>query len=98
MLLIGKFSRWAKVNVAPQGSVVGPLMFLIYINDLSTELSSNSRLFADCASPFLVLCDMTLSANVLKNDLLKINNWAYQWKMSFKSGPSKQTQELIFFS
>ena len=73
-------------------------MFLIYINDLSTGLSSNSRLFADDASPFSIFRDMTLSANVLKNDLSKINNWAYQLKLSFKFGPSKQTQEVIFFS
>ena len=72
-------------------------MCLIYINDLATGLSSNSRLFADEGSPFLVLRDMSLLAKVLKNGLLKINNWTYQWKMSFKSGPSKQTQEVFFF-
>ena len=37
-----------------------------------------------------------LSANALNNDLLKINNWAYQWKMSFNPDPSKQAQEMIF--
>ena len=78
MLLIGKFSRWAKVNVAPQGSVVGPLLFLIYINDLSTGLSSNPRLFADDISLFLLVRDMTLSADVLNNDILRIHNWVYQ--------------------
>ena len=39
---------------------------------------------------------MTSSANVSNNDLLKINEWAYQWKMSFKLDPSKQYQEVIF--
>ena len=39
---------------------------------------------------------MTSSANILNNDLLKINNWAYQWKMSFNPDPSKQAQEVIF--
>ena len=37
-----------------------------------------------------------LSANALNNDLLKINNWAYQWKMSFNPDPSKQAQAIIF--
>lgn len=39
---------------------------------------------------------MTSSANVLNNDLLKINNWSYKWKMSFKLDPSKQVQTVIF--
>ena len=61
-----------------------------------TGLSSNSRLFADDTSLFSVVRDMTSSANILNNDLLKINNWAYQWKMSFNPDPSKQAQEVIF--
>ena len=61
-----------------------------------TGLSSNSMLFADDTSLFSVARDMTSSANILNNDLLKINNWAYQWKMSFNPDPSKQVQEVIF--
>ena len=34
--------------------------------------------------------------NELNNDLVKINNWAYQWKMSFDPDPNKQAQEVIF--
>ena len=48
-----------------------PLLFSIYINDLSNELSSNPRLFADDTSLFLVAHDTNLSANALNNDLLK---------------------------
>ena len=86
-----------KVNLGfPQGSVIGPLLLLIYINDLSTGLSSNPRLFADDASLFSLVRDMTSSASVLNNDILKINNWAYQWKMGLKSGPWNQAQKVIF--
>ena len=61
-----------------------------------TGLSSNSRLFADDTSLFSVVCDMTSSANILNNDLIKINNWACQWKMSFSPDHFKQAWELIF--
>ena len=39
---------------------------------------------------------LTLRANELNNDLYQINNWVYQWKMSFNPDPSKQVQEIIF--
>ena len=39
---------------------------------------------------------MNLSANALNKELLKINNWAYQWKMSFNPDPPMQAQEVIF--
>ena len=73
-----QFSGWAGVS---QGSILGPLLFLVYINDFSTGLSSNPRLFADDTSLFSVVHDRTTSANELNNDLLKIKSWAYQWKI-----------------
>ena len=97
VVLNGQAPKWTAVNAGiPQGSILGPLLLLIYINNLFTGLSSNSRLFADDTSLFSVVRDMTSSANILNNDLLKINNWAYQWKMSFNPDPSKQSQEVIF--
>ena len=97
VFLNGQVSKWNAVNTGvPQGSILGPLLFLIYINDLLTRLSSNSRLFADDTSPFLVVHDMTSWANILNNGLLKTNNWAYQWKMSFNPDHSKQAQQVIF--
>ena len=92
VVLNGQISRCVVVIAGVlQGSILGPFLLLIYINDLSTGLSSNPRLFAGDTSLFSVGCDMTLSVNALNNDLLKINNWAYQWKMSFNPDPSKQT-------
>ena len=69
---------------------------MIYINDLSDDLSSNPKLFADDTSLFSVVHDKNTSANELNNDLRKISNWAYQWKMSFNPDPLKQTQEVYF--
>ena len=45
---------------------------------------------------FSVTHDITTSANEPNNDLKKISDWAFQWKMSFNPDPSKQAQELIF--
>ena len=53
--------------------MLGPLLFLIYINDLSKELSSNPRLYSDDTSLLLVIRDTNLSADALSNDLLMEN-------------------------
>ena len=80
----------------PQGSVLGLLLFLIYINDISNNLESNVKLFADDTSLFSVVFDSHLSAKTLNDDLAKINFWASQWKMSFNPNISKQAHEVIF--
>ena len=74
----------------PQGSILGPLLFLIYINDISSNLESNVKLFADDTSIFSVVFDTNLSSIALNNDLLKVQQWAFQWKMSFNPDPNKQ--------
>ena len=97
VILNGQKSTWENVNAGvPQGSILGSLLFLIYINDLSGNLSSKPKLFADDTSIFNVAHDINTSANELNNDLKKVSNWAFQWKMSFNPDPSKQTQEVIF--
>ena len=75
---------------------MGPLLFLIYINDLADGLSSNAKLFPDDTSLFSVVHDVDTSANELNNDLYQINKWAFQWKMNFNPDPSKQAHEIIF--
>ena len=93
----GQSSSWTNVNAGvPQGSILGPLLFLIYINDLSDGLSSNAKLFADDTSLFSVVHDINTSAAELNSDLNKINDWAFQWKMTFNPDRSKQAQEIIF--
>ena len=80
----------------PQGSILGPLLFLIYINDLPNKLKSNAKLFADDTSLFTIVKDENKSANVLNNDLSLISEWAFNWKMLFNPDPSKPAQEVLF--
>ena len=80
----------------PQESVLEPLFFLIYINNLPEGLNSEVKLFADDTSLFSIVNCVNTSASTLNSDLLKIQDWAYQWKMSFNPDRTKQAQEIIF--
>ena len=87
----------SQVNAGvPQGWILGPLLFLVFINDLPNGLKSNPETFVVDTSLFSVIHDVNVSQIELNKDLDKINNWAYQWKMSLNPDPSKKAQEVIF--
>ena len=97
VVINGQHSKWAYIEAGvPQGSILGPLPFLIYMNDLTDNLILNPKLFTDDTSPFSVIEDKHSSANKLNQDLSRINNWVFQWKMNFNPEPIKQAQEVIF--
>ena len=97
VVLNGQHLSWTNVQAGvPQGSILGPLFFLIYINDLSDGLTSNPKLFADNDSLFSVVQNINSATNDLNTDLIKISDWAFQWKMMLNPDPKKQTQEVIF--
>ena len=97
VVLNGQTSSWRPVLAGvPQGSIMGPLLFLIYINDLPSELKSNVKLFADDTAFFTVVKDKNESANILNNDIQSISTWDYNWEMLFNPDSSKTAQEVLF--
>ena len=88
VVLNGFNSEYAAIDSGvPQGSVLGPLLFLIYINDLETNIKSNIIFFADDTMLFSIVKDPLSSADDLNNDLELIRKWAHQWKMEFSTLP-----------
>ena len=74
VILNGQTLSWRTVIAGvPQGSILGPLLFLVYINDLPNELKSSVELFADDTSLFTIVKIKNESANTLNNDLLLIS-------------------------
>ena len=78
VVLNGQASPWVSIEAGvPQGFIFGPLLFLIYINDLSDNLSTTAKLFADDTALFSIVQNVRTSASHMNNDLSKISNWAF---------------------
>ena len=97
VVLNGSLSEYTHIESdVPQGSVLGPLLFLIYINDLQRDIKSNIKFFADDTMLFSIVKDPDETASDMNHDLDIIAKWAFNWKMSFNPDPNKQATELLF--
>ena len=97
VILNGTYSDYSIIESGVlQGSVLGPLLFLIYINDLEKNIKSNIIFFADDTVVFSIIKNPVISAGDLNHVLDIIYRWAHQWKMEFNPDPTKQATEVLF--
>ena len=93
----GQAAKWLLVRAGvPQGSILGSLFFLIYTNNLSIDIISTVKFFADNTSLFSIIHDAKTRPYELNKDLQKIAECAHRWKMSFNPDLNKQAQDVIF--
>ena len=85
VILEGEKSNVANVTSGvPQGTVLGPLLFLIFINDLPECVSSHIRLFADDALLYRTIQSAD-DIDILEKDLESLQAWERRWLMSFNA-------------
>ena len=77
------YSNWCNVKSGvPQGSVLGPILFIIYINDLPVDIKSYTSIFADDTKLIKGICSLE-DADELQEDLTALDEWAKIWKLRF---------------
>ena len=86
VVLNGQASEWTVVEAGvPQGSILGPLLFLLYINDIVNEIRSNIRLFADDTSLYIIVDTPDNAAEIMNTDLHSIYRWSEEWLVDFNA-------------
>ena len=91
LLCFSQNLSWTNVHDGVwEAFILGALFCLVYVNDLSDNLISNAKLFADDKTLFSVIHDANTFAKKFNDDLKKVNGWAFQWKISFNPDLSKQ--------
>ena len=94
VVIDGSKSDWTFISAGvPQGSILGPLLFLIYVNDIINDIESEILLFADDTCIYEPIADPATSMTKVNSDLDKLARWASQWLVNFN--PTK-TKYLIF--
>ena len=84
VVIDGQKSDWLNISAGvPQGSVLGPLLFLVYINDIASVVQSEIHLFADDTIIYVAVDNPATAADALNSDLDKMLILANQWLVNF---------------
>jgi hypothetical protein len=86
VVINGQKSEWLDTTAGvPQGSILGPLLFLIFVNDVTANIESDIHLFADDTSLMEIIENHNESYAKLNRDLNRLSLWAEKWMITFNA-------------
>lgn len=89
VIVHGSHSEWADVlSGIPQGSVLSPILFVIFINDLPDVVNSTAKIFADDTKLFRK-SSSEQDHKELQEDLNRLVRWSEDWQLAFNEGKCK---------
>ena len=92
----GSNSNWLSIRAGvPQGSILGPLLFKFFINDIVNEINAEIKLFADDTSLYLIVDNPSDTAFLLNQDLNEIQRWSEKWLVKFNLN---KTESMVISS
>ena len=78
LVLGSTFSSWTRVRSGvPQGTILGSILFLIYVNDVSSNISSSIKMFADDTKVYREIADFENDTRALQTDIVRLANWQH---------------------
>ena len=89
----GSCSDWSYVTSGTsQGTILGPLLFRLYINDTTERISSTGKLYADNTKIYRKIIDPTIGCHLLQDDLNNLSKWVRKWQLHFNTDKCKSMQ------
>ena len=87
-------SSWKSIHAGvPQGSILVPYLFLLFINDIVDVVSNKMKLFADDTSLYCIVDEQQIAAESLNSDLDSLHTWAQNWGVTFNA---TKTKSILF--
>ena len=89
VIVNGSKSSWTRVTSGiPQGSVLGPLLFVWYVNDMPEKITSTAYMFADDTKVYRNI-KTHIDREVLQSDLSRLEDWSRKWQLRFNADKCK---------
>jgi len=82
--LRGSYSSWTQVKSGvPQGTILGPILFITYVNDIPTGVSSTVKLYADNTKLYREIESIPDDTDMHQSDLFRLTEWYKTWQLKF---------------
>ena len=86
VVIRGTCSSWSPVlSGVPQGTILGPVLFILFVNDISSGILSTVKLYADDTKIYREISDIPRDTAILQSDLFHLKSWSEAWQLNFNA-------------